>query len=71
TGVAAQEMEAMSLMNNFPCVVIRSISDYVDTHKNDRWQPFATAAACAREFLAYVQPSTVNSEPVVKDVYQG
>ena len=29
------EMEAAGLMNNFPCVVIRGICDYLDSHKND------------------------------------
>jgi nucleoside phosphorylase len=30
------EMEAAGLMNNFPCLVIRGICDYADSHKNDR-----------------------------------
>jgi nucleoside phosphorylase len=47
------EMEAAGLMNDFPCLVIRGISDYSDSHKNDRWQPYAaaTAAAYAKELL--------------------
>lgn len=47
----ALEMEAAGLMNNFPCVIIRGISDYADSHKNDQWHRFAaaTAAACAKE----------------------
>jgi nucleoside phosphorylase len=47
------EMEAAGLMNDFPCLVVRGISDYSDSHKNDRWQPFAaaTAAAYAKELL--------------------
>lgn len=50
------EMEAAGLMNNFPCVVIRGISDYADTHKDNRWQCYAaaTAAAYAKELLDYV-----------------
>ncbi|KAL5047116.1 nucleoside phosphorylase domain-containing protein [Aspergillus fruticulosus] len=50
------EMEAAGLMNNFPCIVIRGISDYADSHKNDRWQRYAaaTAAAYAKELLAFV-----------------
>jgi nucleoside phosphorylase len=48
------EMEAAGLMNDFPCLVIRGISDYSDSHKNDRWQPYAaaTAAAYAKELLS-------------------
>ena len=62
------EMEAAGLMNNFPCVVIRGISDYADSHKNDQWQPYAaaTAAACAKEFLEHVQPRALDGECTVK-----
>ncbi|KAJ6072623.1 hypothetical protein N7467_010708 [Penicillium canescens] len=64
------EMEAAGLMNNFPCVVIRGISDYADSHKNDRWQPFAAAvaAAYAKELLEHVQPKIVDGEPALRDV---
>ena len=31
------EMEAAGLMDSFPCLVIRGICDYSDTHKNDDW----------------------------------
>ncbi|CEO59711.1 Putative Pfs, NACHT and Ankyrin domain protein [Penicillium brasilianum] len=50
------EMEAAGLMNHFPCLVIRGICDYADSHKNDRWQRYAsaTAAAFAKELMAYV-----------------
>lgn len=52
------EMEAAGLMNAFPCLVIRGICDYSDTHKNDRWQGYAAAAAAAyaRELL-YMIPA--------------
>ncbi|KAL4970913.1 ankyrin repeat-containing domain protein [Aspergillus stella-maris] len=50
------EMEAAGLMNHFPCLVIRGICDYADSHKNDRWQRYAsaTAAAYTKELLTYV-----------------
>ncbi|RLL95993.1 hypothetical protein CFD26_106093 [Aspergillus turcosus] len=50
------EMEAAGLMNTFPCIVIRGICDYADVHKSDRWQRYAaaTAAAYAKELLAYI-----------------
>ncbi|KAL2823436.1 hypothetical protein BDW59DRAFT_163216 [Aspergillus cavernicola] len=49
-------MEAAGLMKNFPCIVIRGISDYADSHKNQRWQRYAsaTATAYAKEFLGLV-----------------
>src|SRR5690606_20823674 len=48
-GVLCFEMEAAGLMNNYPSLVIRGISDYADSHKNNEWQPYAaaTAAVCA------------------------
>lgn len=50
------EMEAAGLMNAFPCLVIRGISDYADSHKNDGWQKYAAmaAAAYAKELLGVV-----------------
>lgn len=49
------EMEAAGIMTEFPCIVIRGISDYADCHKNDTWQHYAAAAAagCAKELLSY------------------
>jgi nucleoside phosphorylase len=34
-------------MNSFPCLVIRGICDYADSHKNKRWQLCAAAMAAA------------------------
>jgi nucleoside phosphorylase len=55
-GVLCFEMEAAGLMNNFPCLVIRGICDYADSHKNKGWQPYAaaTAATCAKELLSVI-----------------
>ena len=57
--LASFEMEAAGLMNNFPCLVIRGICDYADSHKNDRWQPYAaaTAAAYAKNLLYVIDSS--------------
>ncbi|KAL0260711.1 hypothetical protein SLS55_004401 [Diplodia seriata] len=64
------EMEAAGLMNDFPCMVIRGICDYADSHKNDRWQPYAaiTAAAYAREFLHSVPKQDVESAEKATDL---
>ncbi|KAF2022276.1 hypothetical protein BU24DRAFT_405156 [Aaosphaeria arxii CBS 175.79] len=60
-GVLCFEMEAAGLMNSFPCLVIRGISDYADSHKNYKWQEYAsgTAAAYAKELLSAIPPPTV------------
>lgn len=48
--IACFEMEAAGLMDNFPCLVIRGICDYSDSHKHKQWQGYAalTAAAYAK-----------------------
>lgn len=75
-GVLCFEMEAAGLMNTFPCLVIRGICDYADSHKNKKWQPYAagTAAAYAKELLSVIPPtvgnptlsnySTISTEPL-------
>ncbi|KAJ6088551.1 ankyrin repeat-containing protein [Penicillium sp. IBT 16267x] len=64
------EMEAAGLMNNFPCIVIRGVCDYADSHKNKDWQEYAAAvaAAFAKEFLEALQHSDVEGERPVKDI---
>ncbi|KAL4884923.1 purine and uridine phosphorylase [Aspergillus karnatakaensis] len=52
------EMEAAGLMDrdDFPCLVIRGICDYSDSHKNDVWQGYAAmvAAAYAKDLLTLI-----------------
>lgn len=57
------ETEAAGLMNDFPCIVIRGISNYADSHKNDEWNYYAgaTAAAYAKELLLVVKPIEAKS----------
>ncbi|PTB41425.1 hypothetical protein M441DRAFT_139187 [Trichoderma asperellum CBS 433.97] len=56
------EMEAAGLMNQFPCLVIRGISDYSDTHKNKQWQGYAAmaAAAYAKDLLRRIALDNTN-----------
>ncbi|KAJ5708639.1 WD domain-containing protein [Penicillium malachiteum] len=39
------EMAAAGLMNNVPCLIIRGICDYCDSHKNDVWHKYAALTA--------------------------
>jgi nucleoside phosphorylase len=63
------EMEAAGLMDTFPCLVVRGICDYTDSHKNDRWQPYAaaTAAAYMKELLLIVPPKELAEEIQIRD----
>ena len=58
-GVLCFEMEAAGALNDFPCIVIRGISDYCDSHKNDIWQGYAAAvaAAYARQIFSHISTS--------------
>jgi nucleoside phosphorylase len=61
----AIEMEAAGIMNSLPVAVIRGISDFGDSGKNDIWQLYAaaTAAAYAKELLKELGPlQRVNSQ---------
>jgi nucleoside phosphorylase len=66
-GILCFEMEAAGLMDNFPCLVIRGICDYADSHKNKQWQEYAaaTAAAYAKEILSVIHPSLIEKTPAV------
>jgi nucleoside phosphorylase len=59
-GVLCFEMEAAGIMNHFPCLVIRGICDYSDSHKNERWQGYAAmaAAAYAKDLLGEIHRTT-------------
>jgi nucleoside phosphorylase len=59
-GIYCVEMEEAGLMNEFPCLVIRRICDYADSHKNKEWQGYAAAvaAAYAKELLLIVPVSS-------------
>jgi hypothetical protein len=50
-------------MESFPCLVIRGICDYADSHKNKAWQPYAaaTAAAYAKELLLVIPGHAVDA----------
>ena len=59
------EMEAAGIATEFPCIVIRGVSDYADSHKNDSWQHYAAAAAAAsaKELLSYITPEQSFGDP--------
>jgi nucleoside phosphorylase len=65
-------MEAAGLMDTFPCLVIRGICDYADSHKNGKWQPYAaaTAAAYAKELLITIPLREVKKESQAVEVLQ-
>jgi nucleoside phosphorylase len=67
------EMEAAGLMNRFPCLVIRGICDYSDSHKNKEWQGYAAmaAAAYAKDLLNRIPPNKVEAEKRIGEILYG
>ncbi|KAJ5932852.1 hypothetical protein N7516_007341 [Penicillium verrucosum] len=71
------EMEAAGLMNTFPCLVIRGIYDYSDSHKNKDWQGYAAmvAATYAKDLLQRISLNRIEAEErigaVVSDELKG
>ncbi|KAK2811246.1 hypothetical protein FQN50_002343 [Emmonsiellopsis sp. PD_5] len=66
------DMEAAGLMNHFPCLVIRGICDYSDSHKTKEWQGYAAmaAAAYAKDLLRTIPPSTVEAQQTIRNILE-
>ncbi|KAL2801707.1 purine and uridine phosphorylase [Aspergillus granulosus] len=67
------EMEAAGLMNHFPCLVIRGVCDYADSHKSKEWQGWAAivATAYARDLLYQIVPQRVKAERNASEALDG
>ncbi|KAK4457969.1 nucleoside phosphorylase domain-containing protein [Cladorrhinum samala] len=47
SGILAFEMESFGVWNSIPCIMVKGVCDYADSHKNKDWQHFAAATAAA------------------------
>ncbi|KAK4076311.1 hypothetical protein Trihar35433_2871 [Trichoderma harzianum] len=67
------ETEAAGLMNHFPCLVIRGICDYSDSHKNEEWRGYAAmvAAMYTKDLLHQIAPNRVEAEKKIGDLLSG
>lgn len=45
--IIAFEMEGAGAWDEVPCVIVKGICDYADSHKSKIWQPFAAATAAS------------------------
>ncbi|KAL2859987.1 5'-methylthioadenosine/S-adenosylhomocysteine nucleosidase family protein [Aspergillus lucknowensis] len=45
--LATFEMEGAGVWEEIPCIVVKAVCDYADSHKNKSWQHFAAAAAAS------------------------
>ncbi|KAL3428796.1 purine and uridine phosphorylase [Aspergillus tetrazonus] len=63
------EMEGAGVWDNVPCIIIKGVCDYADSHKSKLWQTYAaaTGASVAKAFLGYWRPEGREG----KSVYRG
>ncbi|KAK2594576.1 hypothetical protein QQS21_007706 [Conoideocrella luteorostrata] len=71
--VIAFEMEAAGVWDELPCIVIKGVSDYADSHKNDEWQNFAaaTAASTSKTLLRRYPRTDRRSTPLDHEHFAG
>ncbi|KAL4778668.1 putative wd40 protein [Aspergillus varians] len=67
------ETEAAGIMDEIPCLVVRGICDYADTHKQDTWHHYAAAVAAAycKTLLRKVDSQEVEEVTSMKELIQG
>ncbi|KAL4935266.1 hypothetical protein BDV06DRAFT_217551 [Aspergillus oleicola] len=53
------EMEGAGVWDNIPCIIIKGVCDYADSHKSKLWQAYAagTGASVAKALLEYWVPA--------------
>jgi nucleoside phosphorylase len=58
------EMEGGGVWDTVPCIIIKGVCDYADSHKNKVWQPYAaaTGASAAKSILEYWTSTTIEGE---------
>ncbi|OAA37530.1 zinc finger protein [Beauveria brongniartii RCEF 3172] len=45
--ILSLEMEGAGIWEDLPCIVVKGVCDYADSHKNKQWQHFAAATAAS------------------------
>ncbi|KAK3296654.1 uncharacterized protein B0H64DRAFT_389870 [Chaetomium fimeti] len=67
-GIIAFEMEAAGIWEHQPCLVIKGVCDYADSHKNKKFQDYtaATAASVAKALLMLYTPAEKTGPTAIK-----
>ncbi len=67
------EMEPVGVMRGFPCIIIRGICDYADSHKNNQWQGYAAmaAAAYAKDLISRIALNKVEPKKKIGGILSG
>ncbi|KAK2054946.1 purine and uridine phosphorylase [Colletotrichum caudatum] len=63
-GLVAFEMEGAGVWDEIPCVVVKAVCDYADSHKSKSWQNYAaaTAASTTKVLLEHYNSTRTGSE---------
>ncbi|KAK2000323.1 purine and uridine phosphorylase [Colletotrichum falcatum] len=66
-GLVAFEMEGAGVWDEIPCVVVKAVCDYADSHKNKSWQNYAaaTAASVTKVLLEHYNSTRSMSDTLV------
>jgi nucleoside phosphorylase len=53
------EIKGAGVWDNVPCIIIKGVCDYANSHKSKVWQAYAAAtrASVAKAFLEYWMPA--------------
>ncbi|CAH0002197.1 unnamed protein product [Clonostachys byssicola] len=70
TGVLCFETGATGMPSRFPCLAIRGICDYSDSHINKEWRGYAAMAAAAftKDLLRQIAPNEIEGEKTVLEL---
>ncbi|CAH0045468.1 unnamed protein product [Clonostachys solani] len=70
TGVLCFETGVTGMPSRFPCLAIRGICDYSDSHRNKEWRGYAAMAAAAftKGLLHQIAPNEIEGETTVLEL---
>lgn len=68
-GVLAFEMEGAGVWDELPCIIVKGVCNYADSHNNNLWQNFAAATA-ATVAKSLVERYTKTDKPTIIQVKQ-
>ncbi|GKT71039.1 kinesin light chain [Colletotrichum tofieldiae] len=70
-GLIAFEMEGAGVWDAIPCVIVKAVCDYADSHNNKSWQNYAaaTAASTTKALLEHYTSTTRRDKPKTPNSY--
>ncbi|KAL6817517.1 hypothetical protein V8C40DRAFT_276873 [Trichoderma camerunense] len=66
--VIALEMEGAGVWDEIPCIIVKGVCDYADSHKNDLWQRYAAATAASPWLLTKAKMERSNGNDFAQHI---